>query len=593
MKSRFKFSAGALVLVVAVFVVQLGFRGASASAPSAQDSIAHDLKPGGERFLPVQGRKGMVVSDDELASEWGSEILKRGGNAVDAAVATALVLAVTRPYYASLGGGGFIVYCPPKAQQTTSRCTTIDYRERAPMATHRDFYIRNGKADTSLSQNGPLASGVPGVPAGLLLAHRKYGKLPRATLFERAIQLAERGYRITGVGEAAAKNRLEYMNDAAKALFVCEGKACPVGHLLKQADLARVLKELAAKGEQGFYRGWVAQRIAEEIQTAGGVMTIEDLAQYSAVEREPVVGSYRGYELVSMPPTSSGGLHLVQILGYLERAARDGHLKDGVLAPLTIHAMTHAMSLAFADRAFYLGDPDHTVIPVRTLLSQAYLDQRWSTFVPDRAALPPSHGAAQEPEHTTHLSTLDSEGGGVALTTTVNDEFGSGFVPAGTGIVMNDQMDDFSLQPGVPNLFGLIGAEANAVGPGKRPLSSMSPTIVRDARGEVRLVVGAQGGPRIITSVMQTIFNRIEWGMPLSEAVHLARFHQQWRPETLSYERYGVPAPVLRELERLGYSLKAVDAVGRVAAIERFPAPGESRVYGVSDLRTEGYASAQ
>lgn len=584
---------GSRVATLLVSVLALGF---SAHADWDGTPEAEDRS----KFRPVVGLKGMVVADDPLASEWGAEILRQGGNAVDAAVATAFVMAVTRPHYASLGGGGFLLYCPADgtAKPGAPKCHFIDYREKAPARSTRDMFVKNGKVDTKLSQDSALSSGVPGVTAGLLLALEKFGTMKRDKLLSRAIKLAKEGFPVTGRIEAGATERWKAFNDEAKRIFGCGGgletheKPCPPGTILYQPELARVLQAIGQKGRDGFYKGRVAKNLADGLAKGGGIISVEDLAAYEAVLREPLLGKYRGLEVVTAPPPSGGGTGVLQMLRFTELG--DSMLGDGYGSAKSIHVMSHAMALAFADRAKWMADGDYYKIPVPGLLDDGYLKSRWKTFKPGAADLSISAGlpaGAPEGTNTTHFSVVDKMGGAVALTTTVNDTFGSGYVPANTGVVMNNEMDDFSAMPGSPNLYGLVGSEANAIAPGKRPLSSMSPTIVRDSStGAVRLVIGAQGGPRITTSVYQAIVNRLKFDLSLPDAIAAARFHQQWKPSTLRIERHGFGLEVRQKLESMGYQLEEVAAVGRMAGIERF---ASGRVWGVPDRRAEGAAVAE
>jgi gamma-glutamyltranspeptidase/glutathione hydrolase len=550
------------------------------------------------RYQPFMGTRGMVVSDDREASSWGAEILRQGGNAIDAAVATAFALAVTRPHYAALGGGGFLIFCPKPTEKGGSPCQAIDYREQAPKAAHRDLYIRNGKGDTHLSQNGALASGIPGVPAGLLLALEKYGTLSRQKILRRPIELAKKGYEFTSYAENAAHERWPFMNEAAKQIFGCSPNQkipktpCATGTVIRQPDLAQVLMTISKQGTQGFYEGPVAKKITHEIKSAGGILTLEDLRSYRPKLRDVIQGKFKGHEVISMPPPSSGGAILIQLLGYVQRADQAEIFKDGFESANSIHAIAHAMSLAFADRAQYFGDPDFVQVPLTSLISPQYLDQQWKTFQLNKASLPAHAGTLPkpEPQHTTHFSVIDRFGNAVSVTTTVNDDFGSGFVPSGTGIVMNNQMDDFSIEPGVPNLFGLVGAESNAVAASKRPLSSMSPTIIRDNKGNTQIVIGAAGGPRIITSVFLSLLNRLRFGMSLTDAVAAPRFHQQWKPTSLRMERFGFSSETKSALLKKGYQLEEVDSLGKVHALERLP---NGRTIGVADFRGEGAAIAE
>lgn len=544
-------------------------------------------------FTFPTGTRGMVACDDRLAAEWAVKILNAGGNAVDAAVAVGFMLSVTRPHYGSLGGGGFMVYCPP-SQGKPSQCVSIDYRETAGHQATRDMYLRNGKADPNLSRIGALASGTPGVVAGLLHALQKYGKLDRKQILSRPIELAQNGVSLSALTEAAIDDRWGDLNGGAKQVFGCrqggELRPCPVNSLLKQPDLAKVLTEVRSKGRAGFYEGWVAHRIVQGLKEAGGILELQDFKAYQAKERQPVQGSYQGMEVISMPPPSSGGSVLLQLLAFAEKARATGQFSDGYGAVKSWHALAHAMRLAFADRAEFFGDPDFVQVPWRKLISSDYIESRWKSFDPHHADHKSGAGAvANEGGNTTHFSVVDAQGGAVAVTTTINDWLGSAFVPPGTGIVMNNEMDDFSAQAGVPNLYGLVGKDANAIAPGKRPLSSMSPTILRNPDGQVRMVIGAQGGPRIITGVFLSLINRFEFGMSILDAVSAPRVHHQWKPDAIQIEP-GIPADVLRELIAMGYEVKPSSGAGRLHAIERFP---NGRVWGVSDPRTEGAAIAQ
>ncbi|MBI4925902.1 MAG: gamma-glutamyltransferase [Bdellovibrio sp.] len=560
------------------------------------------------RYCPVVGTKGMVVSDDENASKWGVEILRQGGNAIDAAVATAFYLAVSRPHYAALGGGGFLLYCPSK-KTFKPDCHIIDYREQAPLVAQRDFYIRDKKARTDLSQDGPLASGTPGVVAGLLAALEKFGTLPRQKILQTPIAIAQSGFPLSGQTEYALYERWEAFNDEAKKIFGCldqtkKIKPCPVGTVIKQIDLAKTLKEISLKGHKGFYEGWVAKTIALKFQQAGGVISEEDLKQYEVKFRKPISGvfdfsrssnfsvlkNFDKFEVVTMPPPSAGGAGILQLFYYSLLANKHEAFQFGYGASQTLHALSHAMGLVFADRAFYFGDPDFTQVPLEKLLNDRYLDERWKSFKPDQVNFPKTEGRFSEGQNTTHFSVMDRFGNAVAITTTVNDYFGSGFVPPGTGVVMNNEMDDFSIEPGVPNLYGLVGQEANAIASKKRPLSSMSPTIIRDMQGQPRIVIGAQGGPKITTSVFLALFNRLVFKISLSDAVLVPRFHYQWKPPVLSLEANGFSSEVKTNLTKLGYTIKEIDTSGIIHALERFP---NGRVWGISDLRTEGGAVAE
>lgn len=566
-------------------------------------------------YRGVIGAKGMVSADDLLAADWGTEIMRRGGNAVDAAVATAFMLAVTRPHYGALGGGGFMVICPKPKGETPTPCTTIDYREMAPASAHRDMYVVDGKPRTDLSQDGALASGVPGVTAGLLLALEKHGTMSRDKVLGKPILTARQGFRISGRFESVATMRWSAFNREAKKIFGCFNRAakpgeeklkpCGAGYLLRQPDLAKVLAEISKHGAKGFYEGWVADKLIAGLKQGGGTMVKEDLALYQAKFREPLIAKLGNLEIVSMGPPSSGGAILAMAMKYAQIADESGELDQGWNSAQSVHALTHALSLAFADRAKYFGDPDFVKVPLESMLSVPYLEGRWNgTFKRGRANLPAEAGEptlAATFKHglngsdagmsTTHFSVVDREGNAVALTTTVNDNFGSGFVPPGTGVVMNNEMDDFSIQPGTPNQFGLIGAEANAVAARKRPLSSMTPTVVRDEKGNARIAIGAQGGPRIASSTFLALINRLRFGLSIADAVSVPRFHHQWRPSELMLEQYGFPQELRDELKGRGYATKEVAASARMHAIERFPSSG--KIWGVSDPRAEGGVSVE
>jgi len=562
---------------------------------------AIDGSPASERASrtrPVVGRKGMVVADDRLAAEWGVQILKRGGNAIDAAVATAFAMAVTRPHYASLGGGGFLVFCPAPVDGKPSSCEIMDYRERAPKAAYRDLYIKDGKARTDLSQDGALAAAIPGVPAGLLKALSKWGKKSRSEILSRPIEWAQQGFPVTGNLESTAHSRWKAFNPEAKRILSCgafgkkEEVPCPVGQRFVQSDLARVLKEISAQGADGFYRGDIARAMVRGVKASGGIWTESDLASYAPVERQPIVTRYQDSEVILMPPPSAGGAVIAQMLRYAELADQMGEFSRGLSSGRAIHAMAHGLSLAFADRAEVFGDPDFVKVPLKELLSREYLDARWrSTFSRGSARIPEKAGEFHEGENTTHFSVIDADGNAVAVTTTVNDNYGSGFVPPGTGVFLNNEMDDFSIQPGTPNLFGLVGTEANSIQPMKRPLSSMSPTIVRDLQGNNRIVIGAQGGPRITTSVFLALLRRLREGASISDAVQAPRYHHQWRPKTLQLERGGFGYETVDALQGRDWDVVEIPGSGRIQALERFPATG--RVWGAPDPRTEGAAVAQ
>ena len=500
------------------------------------------------------GRQGMVASVDAYATAVGVEILKRGGNAVDAAVAVSLALAVTHPQAGNLGGGGFLVI----HLQERGFDTTVDYRERAPLAGGRDMYLdANGEVIPDASLYGYLAAGVPGQVAGLWLAHSRYGSLPWRELVEPAIRLARDGFEVNywladSFGYAA--ERLAAYPSTAK-VFLKDGKPYAYGELFRQPDLAWTLEQIAARGHDGFYKGEVARKIAADMAANGGLITEEDLAGYEAVERAPVTGEFRGYKIVGMGPPSSGGLLLIQMLGLLEpyELAALGHNSSRY-----VQLLTEAEKLAYADRAEHMGDADFYPVPVAHLISPDYIAARRKEINLYRATpserISAGEAPAAEREETTHFSVVDGKGNAVACTTTLNGGFGSHVVAEGTGVLLNNEMDDFSIKPGFPNMYGLLGSEANAIAPGKRMLSSMTPTIVLED-GAVRLVVGSPGGSTIPTTVLQVTLNVLVHGLPLQAAVAAPRFHHQWLPDRTYVEKRGWPEDVLEALGRMGHTV--------------------------------------
>lgn len=547
--------------------VWLGLAPSLPAAPlAAQDVPAVRYDAGDAVFTPVQATRGMVVSEHALASAAGADMLKQGGNAVDAAVAVGFALAVVLPQAGNLGGGGFMMI----HQGADGRSTALDFRETAPAGATRTMYLDDkGAVVPGRSLFTPLAVGVPGTVAGLLLALDRYGSLPRSTVMAPAIALAEQGFTVSpSLADLLAGQRGHLGRwEATRAIFLPGGQPLKAGGRLVQADLARSLRLIAEQGADAFYRGDIAAKIAASMERHGGLITRDDLAGYKAVEREPVAGTYRGFRVLSMPPPSSGGTHVVQILNLLERYPLAEWGSDSAR---TVHVMAEAMKRAYADRAEYLGDPDFTPVPVRGLTSRAYADELAKGIDPDhaipaagiRAGRPQPH----ESDQTTHFSVADSHGTVVSTTYTLNLHFGSGMVAEGTGILLNNEMDDFAAKPGVPNAFGLIGGDANAVAPGKRPLSSMSPTIVLKD-GTPWLVTGSPGGSRIITTVVQTIVDHIDFAMNPAESAASPRMHHQWVPDELRVER-GFSPDTLRLLREMGQNVAVKPAMGRTETIQ-------------------------
>ena len=536
---------------------------------------------------PVVGPRGMVVAPERAAAEAGSAVLRRGGNAIDAAIATAFALAVTYPRAGNLGGGGFLLYRAPDGAHAA-----LDFRETAPFALRPAmFRDASGKIDPAKSRSGGLAVGVPGSVAGLAEAHARWGSRPWAELLAPAIELAEAGVVVSPQSAAryAEENARLATDPAARAIFTRDGAPLPEGARLVQKDLAKTLRAIAASGPKGFYEGSVAEAIVEGVAAAGGVMTREDLAGYRAVPREPLVGSYRGRTVVSFPLPSSGGIVLLQALAMLERFDL---ASSGAGSSLTLHRIAEALRRAFADRSRYLGDPDQVRVPVEALLAPDYVKRRGATIRDDRAT-PSSKvrpGLPDRPEggQTLHLSVADARGGAVALTTTLNSRFGAALVAPGTGVLLNNEVDDFALGAGVANQFGLVGEDANAPAGGKRPLSSMCPTIVESREGgRPLLVLGSPGGATIISSVLQTIVHVIDDGMSLQEAVDAPRIHHQWLPDTILHEPRALPADVAAGLTARGHTLTQRDFIGNVCAIGL---DASGRWTGAPDSREEAVA---
>ncbi|MCS5636524.1 MAG: gamma-glutamyltransferase [Myxococcota bacterium] len=542
----------------------------------------------------------MVVTSARPASEAGREILARGGNAIDAAVAAAFAVGVVEPYHSGIGGGGFILFYDAESRRTFA----IDARETAPAAAHRDMYRdASGRIDRQASRIGGQAVAVPGLVRGLLEVHERFGKLERAAVLEPAIRIAREGFPIGVRHRQILKFLVQYRRLAefpeTAQIQLDQGRLPPLGWRLVQEDLARTHEAIAAGGTEAFYSGPIAEAMVQAARDAGGALTLEDLASYRTRWREPVRGAYRGIEVVSMPPPSSGGVHLIQMLNMLEPfelAALGANSSE------SIHLVAESMKLAFADRAIHLGDPDFYPVPAEWLVSKAYGRELSQLLAPrpfyqrppwtwgrrrvlrvERAGTPPPDDSG-----TSHLSIMDASGNAVAITQTVNLLFGSGLTVPEWGIVLNNEMDDFSAGPGVPNAFGLVGQEANAIVPAKRPLSSMTPTILfRD--GKPWMVIGSPGGPRIITTVLQAVLNVVDYGMNIEEAVAAPRFHHQWKPDRLSLEP-DHPRDVASALARWGHPVDVSDRRWSSAqGILRDPETGI--FWGGTDPRSDGLAA--
>lgn len=551
-----------ILLVLGVFL-SLGIIVGNAVA---QDAALYSDK---DIFHPVQSQNGMVASQERLATEAGLEVLKEGGNAVDAAVTIGFTLAVTLPRAGNIGGGGFMLVHLAKSKETFA----LDYREKAPKAASRDMFLNaKGEVDPEKSQYSYLAVGVPGTVAGLTMALEKYGTISLERALKPAIELAEKGFTISQDLHKAlvqAQKRMQ-ASPASMAIFYKEGGVpYEAGELLVQKDLAKSLKQIAKEGAAAFYKGAIADAMAAEMKAHGGLITKEDLAAYNAVMRDSVHGTYRGYDIYSMPLPSSGGVHLIQILNLLEPfpIRSLGHN-----TAQTIHLMAESMKLAYADRSKFLGDSDFVPVPITGLISKNYADELrrkidQNRATPSNKVLPGNPNKFAESIDTTHFSVMDKYGNVVANTYTLNLEFGTKLTLPGTGILLNNEMDDFAAKPGVPNAFGLIGGEFNAIAPEKRMLSSMTPTIV-SKQGKPFLVTGSPGGSSIITSTLQVIMNVIDHGMNMAQATNAVRVHHQWLPDELRVEQ-GLNGDTVRLLTEKGHKVVVTNAMGSTQSIMR------------------------
>lgn len=537
-------------------------------------------------FHPAYARHGMVSSEHHLATSVGVDILRAGGNAVDAAVAVGFALAVVLPNAGNLGGGGFMLL--HDARQ--GRQLALDFRERAPAAATGNMFLdAGGEVVSGAALDTHLAVGVPGTVAGLFQAHAAHGHLPMARLIAPAIRLAERGFVVSHELAGLLRSHRERLArwPASRAVFFRQGEPLAAGDRLMQPDLARVLRQLSRRGAAAFYRGAIGDRIVAEMRRHGGRLAKTDLLDYRVVARQPVMADYRGYQVVSMPPPSSGGVHLVQMLNILSGYPLAAY---GAGSSLGLHVMAEAMKLAYADRSQYLGDPDFVQVPVRGLTSARYADQLRAgidlAHARPSASIAPGAVLPYESSQTTHYSVCDQHGNAVSVTYTLNTDFGSGIVARGTGILLNNEMDDFSAKPGVPNAYGLVGGQANAVDAMKRPLSSMTPTmLLKD--GKVFLVTGSPGGSRIITSTLQTIVNVVDHHMNPAEAAAMPRIHHQWLPDELRVEK-GLSNDTLELLRQKGHQVVVKPVIGKTQTIQVVP----DGFQGYSDPRSLDGAAA-
>ncbi|GAA0783772.1 MULTISPECIES: gamma-glutamyltransferase [Pseudomonadati] len=567
-------------------VIGLSFTTASfypSHVAANEDSIFSEMATA----QPIFAKNGMVVSQEAIASQIGVDILKQGGNAIDAAVAVGFALAVTLPRAGNIGGGGFMLVHIAKDNKTIA----IDYRETAPGKAHKDIFLdEKGNAVDKLSREHGLAVGVPGTVMGMELALKQYGTMSLQQIVAPAIELAKNGIEITSDlanSLAGTKNRISQWPSSTAIFYRPDGSNFEVGDKLLQPELAHSLSLISKLGSKGFYQGETAEKIVASVQQAGGVMTLTDLANYKVIEREPIRGTYRGYEVVSMPPPSSGGLHIIEMLNVLEQFPID---KFGHNTAQTLHVMAESMKYAYADRSEFLGDPDFVDVPIKNLINKDYAHNiankiALNKTTPSSEIKPGKINGVESPQ-TTHYSVVDKWGNAVSNTYTLNFSYGSGLVAKGTGILLNNEMDDFSVKPGVPNGYGLIGGEANSVKGNKRPLSSMSPTIVMKD-GKPFLVTGSPGGSRIINITLQIIMNVIDHQLNIAEASAAARVHHQWLPDYLWVER-SLNQDTIDLLEAKGHKVKVQQSIGSTQSIMMT----EQGKYGSSDPRRAGSAAS-
>lgn len=533
-------------------------------------------------FSPVAARHGMVVSSEALASDTGLEILRIGGNAVDAAVAVGFALAVTHPVAGNIGGGGFMLI-----RLASGEAVVVDYREEAPAAASHDMYLdTRGEPIPEASIVGALATGVPGTVAGLALAEQKYGKLGWARVLDPAIRLAEEGFPVSYALSESLRAHRDYLSKFAETrrIFLREERLYEPGEIFKQPELAQTLRQIAQGGPVVFYRGSIAKALVAAMDKHHGLIKLTDLEHYQAKIRQPLSGHFRGNEILAVPPPSSGGVGLIEMLNVLEPV--DLGTPNSFHS---IHLIAETMRRAYADRAAYLGDADYVSVPVAALTSRKYAAKLREEILQAKAeaTVAPGRPSEFESTQTTHFSVVDAEGNSVANTYTLNGGYGSGVTVEGAGFLLNNQMDDFTAKPGTPNMFGLVQGEANAIGPRKRPLSSMTPTIVLHD-GKVRLVLGSPGGGTIINTVLQVLLNVLVFGMDVRQAVTAPRFHHQWMPDRLTVERLGFSEDTLRKLQEAGYTLDFRDSLGECEAIEIDTGTGWR--FGAADPRGDGKA---
>ncbi len=575
------------------------------AGPPPASPAATDLQEGAQRFRPIVSGAGMVAAQEARAAAVGASILHQGGNAVDAAVATCFALAVTLPQAGNLGGGGFLVLWLPQADAKRAwapavpigrgQAVALNFRETAPLAVRPELFLRaDGSVDRIKATRSLLSTGVPGTVAGLTLAQARYGRLPLKRVLAPAIELAERGFPV-GVelaeSLAAAAPLLQADPSSRRQFFKPGGQPYRPGEILRQGDLARSLRRIASEGAPGFYGGPVARALAALMAQRGGLITTADLAAYRARWQAPLQGRFRGYPVLTMPPPSGGGITLLQLLNVLEPLKLEA---SGANSAATIHRLVEAMNLAYRDRNRLLGDPDHVAMPLEQLQSSAYAALQRSRLDLNRhrpaAQLEADPTALGGGSNTTHVSVADRQGGLVAVTTTLNGAYGNGISVPGAGFLLNNELDDFSLKPGSANGYGLVQGAVNAIAPGRRPLSSMTPTLVFRPSGEPLLATGSPGGSRIITTVLQVLLNRLVFGLNLASSVAAPRIHSQLWPDQISLEE-GISPDTRRLLEAMGHKLVAVPAMGSANSVEVVPAKGVRPGPGIGSGRTRSGGS--
>lgn len=579
------------MLKIRLWITLLGWLSLAWPAMAIEPAGANALIGYNSRFHPIIARSGMVSTQDRIASQVGADILARGGNAVDAAVAIGFALAVSHPQAGNLGGGGFMLINLSK----TNEVIALDFRETAPAAASHDMFLDpQGNVSKTLAQESHLSAGVPGTVMGLLGALETYGTMNRRQIMGPAIKLAQNGIPVSYALAYSLNNKRDKLaRDPSSLTYFGGGKhGYKPGDKLVQKDLAETLRRILNDGRDGFYAGKTADLIVEEMRKGHGLITHADLADYKIIHRQPVTGSYKGYEIFSMPPPSSGGVHIIQMLNILSgyNLQADGHNSAAY-----IHKLAEAMRRAFADRSKYLGDPDFFNVPVEALIDPAYGAYLRKTIDLKKASLStditPATNLPYESHETTHYSVLDKQGNAVAVTYTLNFSYGSGYSVDGAGFLLNNQMDDFSAKPGSANGYGLIGGEANKIEARKRPLSSMTPVIVRK-NGQIRLVTGSPGGSTIITSVLQMLLNVLEWDMNLSQATNVARIHHQWLPDILAIEP-GINRDTVQKLQQIGHKFPT-DKQGNVryVTLGRVNSVAQSSTYQIGAADPRGPKSA-